>query len=336
MAIACKRTDCTVAQTGICLLINNPDKCPERLLMGSEPAAAELSDAAVPPPLSAPVRNPQFPSSLTLTPNALREACGGRMFRLVGVLGSPDAGKTAILVSLYLLLSRGKLQDFKFADSGSLRAFDEISRGARRWNGGQPPEQMTNHTEDPDDRTAGFLHLRLRDRKSGARHDILLPDLPGEWSTSLIDSNRVDRLNFLKAADVIWITVDGRQLIQPQTRQQVLHRTGLLLQRVSEFLGPKVPPVFVVISHKDHGDPSEASLRKLQAEAARLNLAIKILQVASFSDNEAVAPGMGIAELIGASLASSSSTASASLWPDSVGTDGSRHFLNFRTREALS
>jgi Double-GTPase 2 len=258
------------------------------------------------------------------------------MYRLVGVLGSPDAGKTAILVSLYLLLCRGKLQDFKFADSVTLRAFDEISRGARRWNGGQPPEQMTNHTEDPDERTAGFLHLRLRDRKSGARHDILLPDLPGEWSTSLIDSNRVDRLNFLKAADVIWITVDGRQLIQSQTRQQVLHRTGLLLQRVSEFLNPKVPPVFVVISHNDEGNPSDASLQKLQAEATRLNLAIKILQVASFSDNDAVAPGMGIAELIDASLASSSSTASGTLWPDSIGIDGTRQFLNFRAREALS
>lgn len=296
----------------------------------------ELSDAAVPPPLSAPVRNPQFPSSLTLTPNALREACGGRMFRLIGMLGSPWAGKTAILVSLYLLLSRSKLQGFKFADSASLRAFDEISRGARRWNGGQPPEQMTNHTEPPDDRTAGFLQLRLRDQELGERHDILLPDLPGEWSTSLIDSNRVDRLDFLKAADVIWITVDGRQLIELQTRQQELHRTGLLLQRVSEFLGPKVPPVFVVISHKDRGDPSDASLRKLQSEAARFNLAIKIVQVASFSDNEAVAPGTGIAELIAGSLTSSSSTTSSPLWPESVGSDGSRQFLNFRTRRALS
>jgi hypothetical protein len=142
-----------------------------------------------------------------MTPDVLREACGGRMFRLVGVLGAPDAGKTAILVSLYLLLSRGKLEGFTFSDSMSLLAFDEISRGARRWNGGAPPEQMTNHTEPPDHRTAGFLHLRLRDRESGVRHDVLLPDLPGEWSTSLIDSNRVDRLDFLKAADVIWVTV---------------------------------------------------------------------------------------------------------------------------------
>jgi len=333
MAIACKRTDCTVAQTGICLLNNTVDTCPERLLTLTESAATEATDASVPPPLSAPKRNPQFPSSLTLTPDALREASSGRMFRLVGVLGAPDAGKTAIFVSLYLLLSRGQLEGFKFADSMSLLAFDEISRGARRWNHGKPPEQMTNHTEPPDHRTAGFLHLRLRDRKTGIPHDVLLPDLPGEWSTSLIDSNRTDRLGFLKAADVIWVTVDGRQLIQPATRQQVLHRTGLLLQRISEFLTPQVPPVFVVISHKDIGDPSEASMRKLESEAQRLKLPIHILQVSSFSDNEAINPGTGIAELIGASLRSASPTSPTALWPNSGVADSDRQFLNFRTRE---
>ncbi|WP_263359914.1 TRAFAC clade GTPase domain-containing protein [Acidicapsa ligni] len=336
MAITCKKADCTVAQTGICLLNNSPEACPERLLSEIEPAVAELGDLSVPPPLSAPERNPRFPSSLTLTPDALRDSAAGRMFRMVGVLGAPDAGKTAILVSLYLLLSRNKLAGFRFADSMSLLAFDEISRGARRWNDGQPPEQMTNHTEQPDHRSAGFLHLRLRDQESGARHDILLPDLPGEWSTSLIDSNRVDRLDFLKAADVIWVTVDGRQLIQPQTRQQVLHRTGMLLQRVSEFLGSEAPPVFVVISHKDLGDPSEASLRKLESEAARVNVPIKILQVSSFSDNEAIDPGTGIAELIAASLVSKSPTKPATLWPDSDVANSDRQFLNFRIRRVLS
>jgi hypothetical protein len=336
MAIACKKPDCTVAQTGICLLNNNAETCPERLLDGIEPAMDESTDVVVPPPLSAPERNPHFPSSLTLTPDALREASSGRMFRMVGVLGAPDAGKTAILVSLYLLLSGGKLDGFKFADSMSLLAFDEISRGARRWNNGVPPEQMTNHTEPPDHRTAGFLHLRLHDRESGARHDVLLPDLPGEWSTSLIDSNRVDRLDFLKAADVIWLTIDGRQLIQPATRQQVLHRTGMLFQRLSEFLGAEVPPVFVVISHKDLGDPSQASLRKLESEARRLNLPIKILQVSSFSDNEAMEPGTGIAELIGASLTSASPTSPLTLWPDSGVANSDRQFLNFRIRKVSS
>lgn len=336
MAITCRRADCTVAQTGICLLNNAVETCPERVLSGIEPAVDDTLSALVPPPLSAPERNPQFPSSLTLTPDAVRSALSGRMLRLIGVLGAPDAGKTAILVALYLLLSRGKLEGFKFGDSLSLLAFDEISRGARRWNEGQPPEQMTNHTELPDQRTAGFLHLRLRGRTSEIRHDLLLPDIPGEWSTSLIDSNRVDRLAFLKSADVIWITVDGRQLINAETRQQVLHRTGLLMQRVSEFLAPEIPPIIIVISHKDLGDPSPASIRKLESEATRLKLQFKIMQVSSFSDNEAVMPGTGIAELIDISLRGSAPSESMTLWPDTLVPSSDRQLLNFRNREVPS
>ena len=57
-----------------------------------------------------------------------------RYVRLVAILGEPAAGKTACLVSLYLLLARGRLEGFAFADSTTLRGFEEISRGARRWN----------------------------------------------------------------------------------------------------------------------------------------------------------------------------------------------------------
>jgi hypothetical protein len=138
------------------------------------------------------------------------------------------------------------------------------------------------------------------------------------------------------AAEVIWLTIDGRQLIQPATRQQVLHRTGLLMQRVSEFLAPEVPPVFVVVSHKDLGDPSGASIRKLESEASRLSLPIKILQVSSFSDNPAMEPGTGIAELIRASLTSQSPMTAAALWPHLDSADSDRQFLNFRARKAQS
>src|SRR5206468_4014081 len=110
-----------------------------------------------------------------------------------------DAGKTAALVSLYLLVSRDKLGGRHFADSRSLMGFDQISHGARRWNEGALPDQLTVHTELGDDRSAGFLHLRLRS-DDGETVDILLPDLPGEWTAALIDSNRVDRLEFLKTA----------------------------------------------------------------------------------------------------------------------------------------
>jgi hypothetical protein len=181
-------------------------------------------------------------------------------------LGAPDAGKTAIVVSLYLLLSRNQLKGYRFSDSSTLLALDEISRGARRWNEGAPPEQMTNHTELPDERIAGFLHLRLKDTETREAHDLLIPDLPGEWSTTLIDSNRTDRLDFIKGADVLWITIDGSALLKPESRQVAIHRSGMLMQRIKDLLGQEVPPLLLVISHLDDGMPPATTIERLDAE----------------------------------------------------------------------
>jgi hypothetical protein len=334
MGSACRKPDCTVDQTGICLLNNDLNTCPERTGSPIDPAA--FIDIAVPPPLSTPARNPQFPNSQALTPDRVRELFSGKPTRLIGVLGAPDAGKTAILVSLYLLLSHAKLAGYRFSDSSTLLALDEISRGARRWNEGSPPNQMTNHTELPDHRTAGFLHLRLRDTESGEAHELLIPDLPGEWSTSLIDSNRTDRLDFLKGADVLWITVDGRAILKPELRQLVLHRTGMLMQRVKDLLGAEVPPILLVISHLDEGTPSVASFEKLNADALRLGLSMTVMQVSSFSEADAVPPGTGIAELIQASLASHSATVAESLWPAPDLADGYRHFGSFQAERGIA
>ena len=107
----------------------------------------------------------------------------------------PDSGKTSCLVSLYLLLAHGNVGDFTFADSKSITALDELSRGARSWDGGMP-EQMTVHTKKGDGRSAGLLHFKLVRQSDRARLHLVIPDLPGEWSTDLIDNNRTDRLQF--------------------------------------------------------------------------------------------------------------------------------------------
>ena len=75
-----------------------------------------------------------------------RALMGKEYCRIIGLLGMPGSGKTSCLVSLYLLLAHGNVGDFTFADSKSLTALDELSRGARNWDGGMP-EQMTGHTE---------------------------------------------------------------------------------------------------------------------------------------------------------------------------------------------
>jgi hypothetical protein len=329
MSAACTQENCTVGETGACLLNNDPAACPHRVRgEGDLPPDVKAETA----PLQEPPKNPRFPLSDTLSPSQARELMASRYCRLIGILGAPDAGKTAALVSLYLLLARDRLGDVHFADSRTLMSFDEISAGARRWNEGTIPEQMTVHTELKDDRSAGFLHLRLK-RDGQDPLDMLMPDLPGEWTTSLIDNNRVDRLQFLNGADLVWLMIDGRQLATLETRQWTLHRTKLLMQRLAPLANPAAP-VILVITRRDKTEIEPATLGELKSQAEALGLAMTIVQIASFADEGDIEAGTGILELVLASI--QPPAGEQPFWPDSepLGND-ERAILRFRAESAV-
>jgi hypothetical protein len=264
---------------------------------------------------------------LTLGPDDVGEIMRSRYSHLVGILGMPKSGKTAALVSTYLLLGRGKLEGFDFLDSKSLRALDEISHGARVWKMGEPFERMTAHTELSDERTPGFLHLRLRRKGDGNVFDFLLPDLPGEWSSALIDTNRWDRLEFLRRADAVWIVIDGEELKSSRLRSE--HRTKLIMKRLVQFLDHR-PPITFVISRRDHGAPEDSSMTALLNEAKQLGFDATVAPIASFKDGAEVSAGTGIAELIvGVTNAPALKTA---FWPDAKRAGG-RAMLDYRSEE---
>lgn len=248
---------------------------------------------------------------------------------LIGVLGVPDAGKTAVLVCTYLLLAQAKLAGFEFRNSLSIMALEEISRGARRWKQDQSPGKLTAHTESPDERAAGFIHLKLAQTKTATSLNVLVSDLPGEWSNDLIDFNKIDRLDFLKAADVIWIMVDGVELTNPATRQVVLHRTAVLLQRVHELISRQAFPVYLVISRRDKGLVPADACATLIAEGSQLGMSTKVIQIASFSEDDGVEPGMGIPELIATPFEQLPTR--VRFWAERAPTPGAREILRFRS-----
>jgi hypothetical protein len=326
MAIGCETENCTVAETNICILENPPDSCPHRkkIADGGGPPSIE-------PPLGQPEQNPRLPHSRTLTPTQARDLMGARYCTLVGILGDPDAGKTAALVSLYLLISRAKLKGFDFRDSRTLMAFNEISQGALDWNEGQLPDQLTQHTELADDRTAGFLHLRLRRDEDGEALDFLLSDLPGEWSTSFVDKDRKDRLQFLKRADVIWLMMDGTQLRDPSQRHWAIHRMNLLIERLSATIGV-LPPMVLVLTRRDDGEVPASAFESVMEEARQHGVELSVIQIASFADEGTVRPGFGIDLLMEACR--SKSPEASPCWPVSEpGMKEARAMLRYRCAE---
>lgn len=325
----CDEPNCTVADTGVCILNNDAVTCPRRR---GEPEASDTPDvtaeaAALEPPTT--VAN--FPLSLTLTPADARDLMAERYCHLVGILGIPDSGKTAALVSLFLLLSGAKLKGFKFADSRSLMAFNEISQGARHWSEtGEVPEELTVHTLLADDRSAGFLHLRLRDDSGGLPLDLLLPDLPGEWSTALMDHSRSDRLSFFTRADAVWVMIDGRQLAAPATRKWTTHRAKLLLQRLADIVTAGTP-VSLVVTHRDEAELHDESVNSIIDEGTTFGLRMEVSAIASFANPGPIKPGTGIAELV--ARLRTDAPVPQPLWPDD-NEEVTRAMLRFRRPEA--
>lgn len=346
MTGTCKIDGCTVDETGKCAMEKDPGTCEHRVSTNSSAGTSAgslanvlfVSDADAEevenPIFGAPVlesteRAPAFPSSTTLGLDAVNRLSRSRYVTAIGILGESNSGKTACLVSLYLLVSNGHLKGWTFADSASLTGFEDIARAARVWNEGQPPEQITMHTEMADDRQPGLLHLRLKRKADGNRVDITLPDLPGEWTEALIKSSRSDRLEFMKSAETMWIVVDGKSLRELKTRQGAITRLGELLGRVEEMTKQSPPKVLVVVTYRDKGVLDQSIRDRLQAEFRKRALSVDILEVAPVADDENTCrSGFGIEELLDATIGVVPAT--AEFWTSTTPMDGARAYLGYR------
>jgi hypothetical protein len=271
-------------------------------------------------------------SSLALTQEKAGKLASARICLQIGVLGFPNSGKTAALVSLYLLISKGQLSGFQFRDSQTLMALEQISRGAR-WHDTNLPQQLTAHTEIADGRTAGFLHFRLFHEVGNRSMDILIPDIPGEWTDALVDENRTDRLQFLRGSRVIWLFIDGRALENIEQRGLLIHRMETVVKRLGTFFGlSSKPPISFVITRLDQAVPHAPSVQKLVAYGRSHGFESSSVSLASFAQGGSeIQPGTGLSDLI-LSLFGRQEIRIDS-WPDAPKRDGARSIMNFRRQE---
>jgi hypothetical protein len=345
----CENGNCSFNATGSCVVGNPPEDCTHRPVIDVNEAhdpegksLNEIEDVDVEADgsialdiggavLSAPDDElPTFPASRTLGISHANAMMEERPTCLVGIVGLAGAGKTAVLVSAYLMLAKSQFEGFSYADSETLRAFEEIARASRTWDKGNPPEHITSHTTLSNDREAGFLHLRLRRDADGRLFDILLPDLPGEWSRALIDRKDEDRLNFLGAASVIWLMVDGRQFTDAGHVANARYRATLLIERLADLLRNRRPRIIVVPTWQDKQPFPQEEADLLAECGARFRFDVDTAPIASFSWNEDMDPGNGIAKLFADSLAAR--PGSPEFWPETGYDDCDRRIAAFRRK----
>lgn len=209
-----------------------------------------------------------------------------RYAHLIGILGSTAAGKTCFLSSLYLMASSGTLPDpYRFAGSLTLQAFEDRARGVRQWPNGKLPDQLADHTILSDPRQPSLLHLALRESEKDERFDLLLTDLPGEWTDNLaLRSTGAESFRFLRRADGIILVVDGNVLVSDQ-RHVELQRMRYFTERLAEDVKVNFDTPFVILVSKsdETGMQMPAAAEELTKHVQQLGFPAKTVLSASFS-----------------------------------------------------
>jgi len=244
----------------------------------------------------------RFPTGLELGFNEAAQIMRSRYTRLIGVLGQAEAGKTCLFTSLYLQLTgRHLCPKYRFAGSETLLGFEQRSRHLRDWNEEGVPDQIVDHTRFGNHRSPAFLHLAFHD-EHGTRHDLLLPDLPGEWTTRLLsDASTADRFAFLQRSDIVLLALEAPQFANRRTRNNAITDATHLLERLSDDIAlPKSIPLLLAVTKCDEtGGRAPQEVQQIADTASNRGYSVSTVPLAAFPRNGATVPlGFGIDPLL--------------------------------------
>src|SRR3954447_22024382 len=305
MALSCTKQDCTVGATGTCLLLNKPaESCPHVIVSNKQ---AEQLEGVESPAANTTAEMEEigrtFFSGFELGTSDAAEIMRSSYGTLIAVLGQYDVGKTCFLASLYLMTACRQIGDeLAFAGSMTLNGFEARARRLRRWKEGTLPKQLVDHTVLPDPRAPALLHLALRERAADrTRFDLLITDLPGEWSTDLVkDASTAGRFSFLKRADGIVITLDGPMLTGPE-RHAAVQNAKLLVSRLADTLDldRSVPLVLMVTKCDELGMQMPSIVGSVAQHAKNAGFCPRVIPIAAISRTPAeVSSGTGVMDVI--------------------------------------
>lgn len=197
---------------------------------------------------------------------------------IFGLIGKANAGKTTYLAMLYTLFLRGgKLKDFTFCGTKTIKTWDELY---------QRLKIQKDKVAFPDSTPVQYLrllHLALRN-KSKRLKDIFLADASGEvfstWSKNKDDENSENARWVYKYANAFILFIDCKDLIEKKN----LSKTELIdiAQMLKHDL--KDRPVIAVWSKSDKkSDVHEKIREKLTEELKELFENYNELDISNFS-----------------------------------------------------
>jgi hypothetical protein len=276
------------------------DKCPT---FGRKPTAAEqIVREAEDQPAE---RLVSLRSGTQLQIGDASDLLGHNHARLIAILGPREAGKTSLIASVFDLFQESPVEEFSFAGSKTLHAFElacHDSRTASRRT--IPVQHRTGHGD------VKFYHLDIATKSEPERFTLLLADRAGEdYRTAADDLSQAGPFPEVVRADTVTILMDGGRLLDNATRHNTRNETKLMIRALAEgnFL-QRTPHVIFALTKLDLVQTSNLKDRVFSdfdnvVEGARPILAphvesIDAIHIAAAPSNADTARGTGVADLI--------------------------------------
>ncbi|WP_241314041.1 TRAFAC clade GTPase domain-containing protein [Chryseobacterium arthrosphaerae] len=197
---------------------------------------------------------------------------------IFGLIGKANAGKTTYLAMLYTLFLRGgKLKDFKFCGTKTIKAWDELYERLK------VQKEKVAFPDPTPVQYLRLLHLALRNESKRLK-DLFFADASGEvfsmWSQNKDDENAENARWVYKYANAFILFIDCKDLIKRKT----LSKTELIdiAQMLNHDL--KDRPVIAVWSKSDEKNNVNPKIReKLTEELKELFENYEELDISNFS-----------------------------------------------------
>lgn len=294
--IQCANTACKVRIDGRCVEGLEKDECPhygKPLMAPPEGSAVQADRLGI-----------ALPSGDLLDQEEASRLLRRGASRVIAVVAPKDAGKTTLITSIFELFLRGSIGPFGFAGSHTMYAFERAchpSRGVSR--NSRPQTERTLLT------TVKFYHSALR-RPGEDVLDLIVADRNGEDYGSAADETGVVRefIEILRA-DTITFLVDGRQLVDPVTRNTVGSEILAIVQALVDGRGiegrPRAALVLTKLDEIERSAVKERAKRdftKIEAKFRELHsssfVEIRSFEVAACPSDTSLPLGHGVADLL--------------------------------------